>query len=139
MLEINSRITIPDEEFQVSYVRSSGPGGQNVNKVATKAVVRWDVTATESLPADVKARFLAKFGKRLTVEGCLLVTSQRYRSQERNLTDCYEKISDLVMQVAQPPKTRRPTAPSKASVRRRLENKKRTSQRKSDRRGPSSD
>ena len=76
MLEISPNVQIPDSELQVSYVRSSGPGGQNVNKVATKAVLRWQATKSESLPAAVKERFMTRFGRRLTQEGELVITSQ---------------------------------------------------------------
>ncbi|MCA9106888.1 MAG: aminoacyl-tRNA hydrolase [Planctomycetales bacterium] len=136
MLEISARVQIPEAEFSVTFVRSSGPGGQNVNKVSTKAVVRWAVQASPSLPDDVKERFLAKHGSKLTVEGELVISSQKYRSQERNLTDCHDKIVALVREVLVAPKKRRPTKPSKSSIRRRLEEKKKTSQRKSDRRNP---
>src|SRR5206468_9126540 len=107
MLEINERIGIPEEEFAWSFVRSGGPGGQNVNKVASKAVLRWDVAGTPSLPADVKERLQAQQRRRLTTEGELVLTSQRYRDQERNRQDCLEKLRALVLQAAAVPKVRK--------------------------------
>ncbi|MEZ6106926.1 MAG: alternative ribosome rescue aminoacyl-tRNA hydrolase ArfB [Pirellulaceae bacterium] len=105
MLEISARVQIPEAEFSVTFVRSSGPGGQNATKVSTKAVVRWAVQASPSLPDDVKERFLAKHGSKLTVEGELVISSQKYRSQERNLTDCHDKIVALVREVLVVPRS----------------------------------
>lgn len=136
MLKIDSRNAIPEDEFEITFVRSSGPGGQNVNKVATKAQLRWNPHRNQTLREDVRRRFLERYESRLTGEGDLLVTSQRYRSQERNLEDCYEKLVEMIRQVLAPPVPRRPTRPTKGSIQRRLETKKRTSQRKADRRGP---
>lgn len=136
MLEIDSRTAIPMEEFTITYVRSGGPGGQNVNKVATKAVVRWDATHSPSMRDDVRERFVAKFAARLTTHGELIMTSQRYRSQDRNLTDCLEKIRDMVREVLVAPRKRKATKPTKGSVKRRLTEKKQTSERKSSRRAP---
>ncbi len=80
-LTVNSRISIPHEEFEFSFARSGGPGGQNVNKVNSKALLRWPVVTSAALPPDVRARFLARYRSRLTVEGEVIVTSQRYRDQ----------------------------------------------------------
>ena len=119
MLEVNSRIRIPRSEFQWTYVRSSGPGGQNVNKVNSKAVLRWSVLHSPSLPADVRERFLARYRSRITAEGDFIVASQRYRDQGRNVADVLEKLTALVAAVAVPAKKRRPTKPTRGSVRRR--------------------
>ena len=134
MLEVNSRIRIPPSEFQWTYVRSSGPGGQNVNKVNSKAVLRWSVLHSPSLPADVRERFLARYRSRITVEGDFIVASQRYRDQGRNAADVLEKLTALVAAVAVPAKKRRPTKPTRGSVRRRVETKQARSRTKKMRR-----
>ena len=134
MLEVNSRIRIPPSEFQWTYVRSSGPGGQNVNKVNSKAVLRWSVAHSPSLPADVRERFLARYRSRITVEGDFIVASQRYRDQGRNAADVLEKLTALVAAVAVPAKKRRPTKPTRGSVRRRVETKQARSRTKKMRR-----
>src|SRR5262245_37779543 len=92
MLIVNSRIHMPEAEFELSFVRSSGPGGQNVNKVNSKAVLRWNVAASSSLPADVRQRFLERYARRITGEGELVLTSQRFRDQGRNTIDVLEKL-----------------------------------------------
>lgn len=139
MLEVNERIRIPDDEFQWSYARSGGPGGQNVNKVASKAVLRWDLAASLSVPEDVKARLRAQQPSRMTVEGEMLVTSERFRDQERNRQDCLEKLGAMLLQAAVVPKARKKTKVSKGAKRARLADKKRNSARKQDRRRPADD
>jgi len=139
MLEINDHIHIPDTELQWSYVRASGPGGQNVNKVASKAVLRWDVIASPSLPADVKARFQVQQRTRVTTEGELVLTSQRFRDQERNRQDCLEKLRDLVLLATVVPKRRKKTRPTRGSQVRRLDAKRHRSAVKGSRRSPGSD
>src|SRR5438093_5280572 len=109
MLEITGQPRIPDREFQWSFVRSSGPGGQNVNKVASKAVLRWNLAASPSLPKDIKARFRVQQRNRITADGDLIVTSQRYRDQERNKEDCLEKLQDMILQATIIPKPRKPS------------------------------
>lgn len=123
VLAVNSRIRIPHAEFQWSYARSSGPGGQNVNKVASKAVLRWPLTTSPSLPPDVRERFLSSFGSRLTTEGELIISSQRYRDQGRNIADVLEKLHAMLSQCARAPKRRRPTKPTRSSVAKRIETK----------------
>ena len=125
MFDVNRRLHIPDEEFHWSYARSSGPGGQNVNKVASKAVLRWDVANTPSLPRDVKARLKIQQANRITTEGVLIITSQQHRDQERNRQDCLEKLRSMIRQAAIAPKKRRPTRPTRGSQERRLHAKKR--------------
>jgi ribosome-associated protein len=100
MLEVHPHLRIPETEFVWSYVRSGGPGGQNVNKVASKAVLRWDVASSPSLPADVKARLRAREANRITAEGELVLTSQRYRDQERNRQDCLDKLREMIARAA---------------------------------------
>ncbi len=139
MLEVNERIRIPDDEFHWSYARSGGPGGQNVNKVASKAVLRWDLAASPSVPEDVKVRLRAQQPGRITVEGEMLVTSERFRDQERNRQDCLEKLGAMVLQAAVVPKARKKTKVSKGAKRARLAEKKRNSARKQERRRPADD
>jgi ribosome-associated protein len=134
MLVVNSRIRIPTSEFYFTFVRSSGPGGQNVNKVNSKAVLRWSVTASRSLPDDVRRRFLAKYGNRLTGDGELIVTSQRFRDQGRNVADALEKLRAMLAAVATPPKIRKPTKPSRGSIARRIQAKQIGSKKKQMRR-----
>ncbi len=130
MLLINERIAIPDEEFSFDYARASGPGGQNVNKVASKVILRWHPGNSPSLPPAVKDRLLRAVASKLTTEGELIVTSQLTRDQGRNVDDCLEKVRRLVLAASVPPKTRRPTKPTKASRERRLESKGKRSETK---------
>ena len=134
MLVVAPHIQIPPAEFEFTYARSSGPGGQNVNKVNSKAVLRWQATKSPSLPEAVRARFLAKYGSRLTGDGELLITSERYRDQPRNIDDCLEKLREMLLAVAVAPKKRKKTKPSRASKERRLDSKKRDSTKKQNRR-----
>ena len=134
MVQVNDTITIPDTEFDWSYARSGGPGGQNVNKVSSKAVLRWNVAASPSLPEHVKHRLCALNRKRVTSTGDLILTSQRYRDQERNRQDCLEKLAELVREAAALPKTRRATRPTRGSKTRRLAAKRHRSAVKASRR-----
>ena len=133
MLEVNATLRIPLDEFEWSFARSGGPGGQNVNKVASKAVLRWNFDGSPSVPDDVKARFRVRFPSRLTTGGEVVLSSELTRDQGRNRDDCLEKLADMLRSAAVRPKIRRATKPSKGSKRRRLEAKKRESTRKSDR------
>jgi len=139
MFEIDHRVRVPDEELDWSFVRSGGPGGQNVNKVASKAVLRWDVARTPSLPADIKTRLLAQQSNRITTEGVLILSSQQYRDQERNRQDCLEKLRAMIRQAAVAPKIRRRTRPTRGSKERRIEAKKRRAAVKITRRKPPGD
>ncbi len=130
MLFIPPDIRIADEELVFTFVRSSGPGGQNVNKVNSKAVLRWNLFASPGVPEAVRSRFSDRFKARLTESGDLLLTSQRYRDQRRNEADCLEKLSDMLASVARPPKRRRKTKPTRASIERRKETKRETSHKK---------
>ena len=139
MLEINAGIHISDDELHWSFARSGGPGGQNVNKVASKAILRWDVAATSSLPEHVKQRLLAHQRKRITNEGELVLNSQRYRDQERNREDCLQKLREMILQAATLPKRRRPTKPTRGSRMNRLQEKRRRAGVKALRRKPDSE
>lgn len=130
MLIVNDRIQVPREELWFSFVRSSGPGGQNVNKVNSKAVMRWSVVENQSLPEDVRQRFLSQFGSRLTNQGELVLASQRYRDQPRNVQDCLDRLKAMLLSVANPPAVRKRKKPSAASKRRRVEDKRRHSEKK---------
>jgi ribosome-associated protein len=124
MLQITNRIAIQDAEVQLSYMRASGPGGQNVNKVASACELRFDVASTASLPDDVKTRLAAIAGRRLTKEGVLVISSDRFRSQEMNRQDAIDRLVDMLRLAARPPPPkRRPTKPSKGAVERRLQEK----------------
>ncbi len=135
MLVIAPHIHVDAAELQFTYVRSSGPGGQNVNKVNSKAVLRWNPAASEGLTEAVLTRFLSKYGNRLTVDGDLIVTSQRYRDQGRNTADCLEKLRELLLAVAVAPKKRRPTKPTRAARERRHQAKQVQARKKEGRSG----
>jgi len=134
MLIVTRHLKIPLAELEITFARSSGPGGQNVNKVNSKAVLRWAARSSPTLPDAVRERFLQKYSSRLTTEGELLVTSQRYRDAPRNSQDCIEKLRAMLLAVAQPPKRRRVTRHTKGSVERRLQGKRRQSSAKQNRR-----
>jgi ribosome-associated protein len=136
MLEINERIRIPENELHWSFVRAGGPGGQNVNKVASKAVLRWNLAGSPSVPEWLKARLRILQGRRVTSEGHLLLNSQRFRDQERNRQDCLEKLRGMITEAARPPKLRKPTRPSRASREEKLRTKRRRSNLKATRRPP---
>lgn len=133
-LVVNGRLTIPAAELRASFSRSSGPGGQNVNKVNSRASLRWQVIDQPRLPADWKQRLIARCGGRITRQGDLLLHSDRYRDQPRNLEDCRQRLAELLRQSAEPPLKRKKTKPSLASKRRRLEEKRRVSEKKQARR-----
>jgi ribosome-associated protein len=130
MLTVTSHLQIPLREFEFTFARSGGPGGQNVNKVSSKATLRWAVMASPSLPEPVRRRLLARHGRRVTAEGDLLIVSQRFRDAGRNAADCLEKLRAMLAAAAQPPRPRRATRPTRSSVRRRLETKRRHAQKK---------
>lgn len=129
-------VVIPAEELSWQFVRSGGPGGQHVNRTSSKAIVRFDVRGSPSLPEAVRRRLLAAVAPRLTQEGHLLVTSQRFRDQARNVDDCLAKLSALVDRALRPPKVRRPTKVPRSVVARRLEVKRRRASTKALRRRP---
>jgi ribosome-associated protein len=124
---------IPESELHWSYARSSGPGGQNVNKTATKATLRWDVLHSPALPDDVRQRFLRAYASRVTREGELVIQAQRQRDQARNAADCVARLAEMLRAVARPRRTRKPTRPGRSAVERRLSEKRRRSRAKRDR------
>jgi ribosome-associated protein len=123
-IRINAQIAIPRSEIRFSFVRSSGPGGQNVNKVASKAVLRWRVAGSDSIPEEVHARFLAKFRRRINERGELVISSQRYRDQARNVEDCVVKLKDMVLAAASVPKPRKKSKVPKSAREARLRQKR---------------
>ncbi len=125
MIRINDTISIDDGEIAESFIRSSGPGGQNVNKLATAVQLRFDVRHSPSLSHEVRARLERLAGKRLTRDGILVITAQRHRTQERNRDDALERLVELIRAAAVRPTPRRPTRPTLGSKVRRLEGKKR--------------
>lgn len=127
MVEITSSLTIDDGEIQMDFVRSSGPGGQNVNKVATGVQLRFDVRSSPSLPEAVKERLVRLAGSRMTDEGILIIDAHRYRTQEQNKADALARLADLVSRAAIPPRTRKKTRPTLASQLERLNNKRQRS------------
>jgi ribosome-associated protein len=128
MLEITNDISIDESEIQFGFIRSSGPGGQNVNKVASAVQLRFDAKRSASLPEDVRQRLLRLAGKRITEDGILIIEAKRYRSQERNRKDAIERLVGLVRKSAEKPKSRKKTKPTEASKRRRLEEKRHRSE-----------
>ena len=136
MIQIISEIEIPESEIHFDFVRGSGPGGQNVNKVATAVQLRFAVGLSPSLPKEVKSRLLALAGKRISSEGVLILTARRYRTQARNREDVLERFIALVRKAALPPKKRRKTRPTASSKEKRLKEKERTGRLKSLRRPP---
>jgi ribosome-associated protein len=139
MIVVTPRIVLDERELEETFVRASGPGGQNVNKVSSAVQLRFDVRRSPSLPDDVRARLERLAGSRLTGEGVLIIVAQRHRTQERNREDARERLVDLIRRAAVAPTPRRPTKPTLASKRRRLDSKARRSRVKSLRGDPNSD
>jgi ribosome-associated protein len=138
-LRVNSQIAIPRGELRFSFVRSSGPGGQNVNKVASKAVLRWCVAASHAVPAEVQGRILAGNPRRINERGELIVTSQRFRDQAKNVEDCLAKLRAIVAAAAVRPKRRKKTRPPKAARESRLHEKRAIGEKKRGRRPPANE
>ncbi len=133
MFIVNADIQIPLNEFEWSFVRSSGPGGQNVNKVSSKAQLRWNPSLGDHLSADVLARLSAAHPSCWTKDGEIVVMSQRTRDALKNREDCLEKLKTMILAAIKVPKRRIPTRPTKGSIKRRLDDKNRNAQKKRDR------
>ena len=125
MIRVNAQISLDEREIEESFVRASGPGGQNVNKLSTAVQLRFDVRGSPSLPVQVKERLERLAGTRLTRDGVLVIIAQSHRTQARNRADALDRLLELIRRAAIAPRARRPTRPTKASRERRIETKKR--------------
>jgi ribosome-associated protein len=126
-IDISPTLSIDESELEITFVRSSGPGGQNVNKVATAAQLRFDAAHARSLPDDVRARLISRAGSRITRDGVLIITARRFRTQERNRADAIERLVEMIRTAATPPKHRRKTKVSRAAKANRVDAKRRRS------------
>ena len=124
MLEITPWLSIPESEIEINFIQASGPGGQNVNKVASAAQLRFDVCSSPSLPDDLKKRLSLLAGRRMTEGGVLLIEAKRYRSQERNREDALQRLAALIQKATIPPKPRHQTKPSASAHAARIKAKK---------------
>jgi ribosome-associated protein len=125
MIWVNPQIELDEREIQEDFVRATGPGGQNVNKVSTAVQLRFDVARSPSLPEPVRARLIALAGRRVTQDGVLIIEAERFRSQRRNRDDALERLIELIREACEVDKPRRPTRPTLASKKRRLDSKQR--------------
>lgn len=125
MIRVNAQIELDEREIQEDFVRASGPGGQNVNKVSTAVQLRFDVAHSPSLPDPVRTRLIVLAGRRVTQDGVLILSAERYRSQRRNRDDALDRLLELIREACEVDPPRRPTRPTLASKKRRLEGKQR--------------
>ncbi len=138
-LYVNSRLTIPEKEIVITFSRSGGPGGQNVNKVNSKVTLRWSPALCEHFNADWRRRFVSRHGNRINRDGEIILHSEKYRDQGRNVADVRGKLVNMLLECQSAPKSRKATRPTWSSQRRRLDEKKRHSRKKQDRRKPGRD
>ena len=134
MIQITDTIALSESEIKEEFIRSSGPGGQNVNKLATTVQLRFDVAHSASLPEDVRRRLFILAGSRITLDGILIIRAGRFRTQEENRQDALLRLIALVRKAAQPPRIRRKTRPTAASKKRRLDSKRHRADTKKERR-----
>lgn len=130
MLVINENIRLGMDQFQFSFARSPGPGGQNVNKVNSKAILKWSLDAASEIPGPIKQRFAERYKNRINKEGLVVISSHKYRDQERNVADCLEKLKELILTVVPEPVVRKPKKISRAANQRRIDDKKINAQKK---------
>ena len=131
MIHVTQAIVIDEREIHLEFVRASGPGGQNVNKVATSVQLRFDVENSPSLPEEVRHRMIRLAGKKITSDGVLIIEAKRFRTQEKNRQDAIDRLIKLIIKASEKPKSRRKTKPTFASKKRRLDTKRHRSQIKS--------
>lgn len=134
MIVINNKIKLNDSELKFDFIRSSGPGGQNVNKVATAVQLRMNIADSPSLPDEVKERIRAAAGRKINKEGILVIEAKRYRTQEKNRQDAIARLTDIISKASQKIKRRVKTKPSAASNLKRITTKKKISEKKKNRR-----
>jgi ribosome-associated protein len=134
MIDVTDSISLEDDEIKLEFIQASGPGGQNVNKLATAVQLRFDVRRSPSLPEEVRQRLEKQAGKRLSDDGILIIEARRYRTQEHNRQDAIDRLVAMVRKATEKPKPRRRTRPSAESIQRRLDEKRRRGEIKSLRR-----
>lgn len=136
MFSAGKNIKVPIKEFEFTFARSGGPGGQNVNKVNSKAILRWPVSASSSIDEAVKERFCERYANRISSDGDLIISSQRYREQSKNVGDCLDKLKSMLESVEEEPVSRKPTKTPKAVRQKRVDEKRQRSVKKRLRRPP---